>query len=290
MSDMNDYQLEEMENSQIKKAGAAKKAAILAAGGLGLTTTGAFAADRLGDMTNDESTEGVLTEDDLIHGADAASLEEPAPAAPAPAPAAPVAQAPAPEPVQPIHDPEVIAGESGIAFDADGNLVAQYDSGTVDGDQYVVMDTDFNGKGDLIAIDVNHNGQIENNEIVALDNQSYIMGTPNNVVIIDDVDSQYPDPHPITQPDVTDIDDIHNDFFDETTGEEYRQDLADNNPDYNNHGDTDYYAANNTEVDDPFDPDAPLDPMTDYDNGNGYDDLADNGSYDDTSADDAFIC
>lgn len=284
MSNMNDYQLEEMENSQIKKAGTAKKAAILAAGGLGLTATGAFAADRLGDM-QDADTEDVLTEDDLINGAEAASLEEPAAPAPAPAPVE-TTSAPAPEPV---HEPEVEVGESGIAFDEDGNLIAQYDAGTVDGDAYVVMDTDFNGKGDLIAIDLNSNGNIESNEIAVLDNETYSMGNPTNVVFIDSNEGVYPDPHPMPQ-EIADIDDIHNDFFDETTGEEYRQDLADNNPDYNNRGDVDYYAANEQDTQDPFDPDAPYDPMAQYDNGCEYDDLASTDTFDDPAADDAFIC
>lgn len=287
---MNDYQLEEMENSQIKKASTAKKAAILAAGGLGLTATGAFAADRIGAMTNDENSDEVLTEDDLINGANAASLDEAATDTAAPATTPAPTPAPAPTPVDPV--PNVEVGESGIAFDEDGNIIGQYDSGTVDGDLYVVMDTDLNGKGDLLALDTNHNGQIDDNEVLALDNKSYTMGEPQKLVIIDTNESDYPGPHVPVEPGLADINDIHNDFFDDTTGDTYRHDLADSNPDYNNDARTDYYAGfgEKEQEADPFDPDAEYDPLADYEPDVHNDDLADNDTFDDAGSDDAFMC
>ena len=57
------------------------------------------------------------------------------------------------------------------------------------------------------------------------------------------------DPHYVAQNEEV----IHNNFEDEKTGESYRGDYAENNPDYNNHADVDYeskeYLAENDKYD-----------------------------------------
>lgn len=257
MTDYNDYQLEDAEDAAVKRSKNLKRG--LAVGGAvgGLGTISAFAASKLAGGTNTESQE--LTEEDLISGAQAGADEavEDAPAAEEPQTVVHEhhhihIHTPKPEEV---IEPEMEVEETAVIFDENGDIVASYDAGTYGGKRFMVMDTDGNGKADLMAYDENNNGVFEDNEISELDNESYEIGKGENLAIYEktaDGEVELVDvrPNPLRDPmahntldDDDDISGIHNDFEDEKTGEVYGRDLAENNPDYNNHGDTGHYSA-----------------------------------------------
>lgn len=265
MANYEDYQLDEMENSAVNKSknlkrGLAAGAAVLAAGG-----TAAYGASEYMAETDSEAPE--LTADDLLAGANAGTddtpQEEPAPAQPAPQQVhvnhhivtEPVTQAP-----QVPGDPEINVDETAFLLDENGEVVSVYDRGTIDGMDWVAIDSDLNGKADLLGIDENRNGVIEDHEIHEVDNKSYSIGqgnmyagyvrTPDGEVVKifeepnPNNERYYADNEPVPySEDGPSREHIHNDFDDERTGESYHGDLAENNGDYNNRGGEQYSAS-----------------------------------------------
>lgn len=263
MANYDDYQLDEMENSAVNKSKNLKRGLVAGAAVLGVGGTAAYGANHYMNMNNDEESE--LTADDLLAGANAGvadTPEEAAPAAQSSQPAQqevhvhhhivedPVTQ----QPGQVQQDSNVTVEETSVLFDENGEVVSVYDSGTIDGKAFVTIDSDLNGKADILAIDENSNGQFEDNEIHQIDNSTYEMGQgktiagyvkdsegnvtkffeePNQVQYADNHGGGEDNPH----------EQIHNDFEDERTGESYHGDLADNNPDYNNRGGEQYSAS-----------------------------------------------
>lgn len=258
MANYEDYQLDEMENSAVEKSKNLKRGLIAGGAILGVGAGAAFAADQIINNTEDSDI-SELSSEDLLAGANAgveeANQEEPKaeqPAAPAPAPT------PAPEP-----EPVVDIDETVVVYDEYGNVIEAYDAGTVDGNNFVIYDTDGNGRGDLMAYDENGNGIYEANEIYMLDNKSYELGQgETGKLVVEDgfghrevVLQINPDGTRMVpedriwanidgpEPRNNDISDITNDFEDEKTGEEYHDDLADNNPDYQNEEAEQYSAG-----------------------------------------------
>lgn len=268
---MNDYQLEDAENAAVNKSQNLKRG--LAVGG-GVVAAGAGAAFAATQMTGDGATEGAdLTADDILAGAQAAADAAGESTDATNATAQPAAQThvhhtdshvhihhhPTPGPNAPTvqGEPNVEVQESSLLYDENGNYIGAVEEGVVDGKNFKIIDTDGNGKGDLIGIDENGNGIYEDNEISYMDNESYEVGKGKMVSIYQTDENGDPvlvtrGPHDQIIPEVAvvehpengdDINNIHNDFDDEKTGEVYRDDLAENNPDYNNHAEDNLYTA-----------------------------------------------
>lgn len=255
MADYNDYQLDEMENAAVEKSKNLKRGIIAGTAALGVGGAAAYAASNI--MDPDASEEVILTTDDLLAGANAGAEDEPQEEA-----AAQTTQEvnvnhhiiiDNPEP--PVHDPDIQVDETAILYDENGDVISVYDSGTIDGMDWVAVDTDLNGKADAIGIDENRNGIIEENEIYAMDNQSYQMGQGEHLSAYKynedgDIEKVYGD-HNYTAYDDNrhnEMDEIHNDWDDERSGETYHDDLAENNIDYNNRGGEQFNAS----VDEPY--------------------------------------
>lgn len=149
------------------------------------------------------------------------------------------------QPAAPADDLDIEVTESGVIFDSEGNIDRTVDAGTIEGKDFMVVDYDLNGRGDVLAYDANGNGRFEADEVVSLDNKTYEMGQGKEfnlyaenergeVVRLND--GLY---HADNDP----IGDIHNDFDDEKTGDYYRGDLAENNRDYVNDEAEQYSAS-----------------------------------------------
>lgn len=259
MDNYNDYELEEMENEAVNKSNNFKKAAVVGAAVLGVGGTAAFAASKLG------GEDDTLTEDDLLGVAEAGEVEDEA-----------IESQENEEKVEEVHhhhhhhhhvaatpapEPDVAINETGVVYDENGNYIGMFDEGTYDGKAVALYDLDGNGRADVIAYDANNNGHFEADEYSSMDNKSYVMGQGAHVAhyikdqngVLHQFDNQMAyDPSHITSPKSIIYDEsrdengensqIHNDFRDEKGGEHF-DDLANNNPDYNNHADDNSYSA-----------------------------------------------
>ena len=270
-----DYQLEELENAAVNKSSNAKR--IAAAAGLFATGGAAgYAATQIPVEEGEEQLES-LTPEDSTSGENAGVKQ---------------VQEPKTQPVAPKHEPEPTPNEdTDVSFDKtthyydeDHNLIATAEEGTIDGKDFALYDVDGDMKADVLAYDENGNGIYDDNEYAMLEGKDQIaMG--HEATQHDDIflATRGPEPEPLPDPDPylqydEDKDyadnNVHNDFEDEKTGEDYSHDYADNNDDYNNgeysassdggsdyaydevKDDTDYvsndFAANDT-ADDTFD-------------------------------------
>lgn len=284
MGNYDDYQLDEMENAAVDKSRNLKRGLVAGAAVLGVGGTAAFGATKIAGTQMDSEEASELTQEDLLAGADAA-VETPD----------------AQQPVQTtenvhvyIHEAETAATEpdeidlnveeSAILYDEDGYIVGTYDAGKIDGRDFVVIDNDLNGKGDVLAYDANGNGLFEENEIVTIDNRTYDMGQGKEFNIYaqnGSGDFVKINEAPVFTAQRDDLADIHNDFEDEKTGEYYRGDLAENNRDYINDGAEQYSAGmDHTEGDVYAEVDSKYDGSEAYGGNNGISDTAnDNYAY-----------
>lgn len=249
-----DYQLEELENESVKKSNNAKR--IAAAAGL-LAGGGAagFAATKI-PFGTDAAPVDSLTEDDLEEVADTGANqvhEQEAvlqPAQPAPQPATPV------QPTTPADDGDDVSFDKTTHYyDDDNNLLLTKEEGTIDGHNFMLADVDGDMRADVLAYDQDGNGDYNSDEFVALEGENQIaMGHPT-AQHEDEFLAINNDTEPIVDPEPYDINeekdfsdnDIHNDFEDEKTGENYSHDYAEDNEDYNNNGNVEPYTADNSE-------------------------------------------
>lgn len=266
----NDFQLEELENAAVNKSNNAKRIAV----GAGLVTAGAGAAVAATVLANnnaegetEETPEVQLNDSDLDGVAQTGANEvENNTAEPVQPQAQPqpqvinnhyyVVEEPKPEP-----EADVVYDKTTHIMDENGNIVASAESGTINGKAFVVLDTDNDGGGDVVAIDLNGNGRFEDNEITHLTGKGQIaMGHDTihheDIAINADVEPVEPvNPH---EPDDyyvynDDDEDIQNDFVDDRAGEDYSGDYADNNENYNNDGDVDHAYAEYHSPEDSYD-------------------------------------
>lgn len=274
-----DYQLEELENAAVNKSNNAKR--IAAAAGL-LATGGAagYAATNIPTGVEDEPIE-TLTEEDLEGVAEtgANQVQEPEvtpqPVQPQPQPATPV------QPVTPAQDEvDVSFDKTTHYYDENNNLVMTTEEGTVNGQQFKLVDVDGDKRADILAYDADGNGVINEDEIVELTGKDQIaMGHATAEHDDQFIAIHEPEPEPYIEP--YDIDeekdyadnDIHNDFEDEKTGETYSHDYAENNEDYDN-GEVEHYSAETSD----YAYEEEVKDESDYE----YNDLAENDSTDDT--------
>lgn len=207
----------------------------------------------------------------------------------------PVQPQPQPQPVTPVEPtppepdgPDVSFDKTIHYYDENQNLVVTEENGTINGQQFKLVDVDGDMRADLLAYDADNNGIINEDEIVELSGKDQIaMGhaTTQHEVKFVTMQEPEPEPEPYIEPydiheekDLAD-DTIQNDFEDEKTGENYSHDYAENNEDYNN-GEVDHYSAESSDESDYAYEDENKE-EDDY----GYNDLAENDTVDDTFED-----
>ena len=275
-----DYQLEELENAAVNKSNNAKR--IAAAAGL-LATGGAagYAATNIPTGGAEEPIE-TLTEEDLESVADTGANQvqkpEVKPQPVQPQPATPV------QPTPPAQDEvDVSFDKTTHYYDENNNLVMTTEEGTVNGQQFKLVDVDGDMRADILAYDADGNGVINEDEIVELSGKDQIaMGHATAQHDDQFIAIHEPEPEPYIEPyDINEEKDyadntIHNDFEDEKTGETYSHDYAENNEDYNN-GEVDHYSAESSDDSDYAYEDEGKE-ESDYE----YNDLAENDTTDDT--------
>lgn len=258
MADYNDYQLEEMEKSAVNKSTMAKRA-IAGAGLLAAGAATAYGAEQLMDDGHNVATEPVQ-QSDLASGAAAGAVGEGVTEQPQSQPEPQTVHTeetvhvevhPAPQPEQ---EPEMQFETTTHMYDNEGNLVGSVDEGTYDGHHFAVVDQDGDGRADVLWYDENGDGKISQNELADVSDSGYVMGSHGGAHLDYNVDEDryMADAHEVgghtDGGDVADIDnDYREDLQNEKSGEVYRDDLAQNNPDYNPKGDVDSYRAGTDE-------------------------------------------
>lgn len=256
MANYNDYQLDEMENAAVNKSKNLKRGLAVGAGVLGAGGAAAFATERIVNSGSDDPAE--LTEENLVAGANT-GVEEASEHTHETHETHVNHHIVAEEPIVPdtnenFDEPmDVEVTETAVLLDEEGNIMSAYDAGKINGKDFVVIDSDLNGKGDILAYDENGNGIFEDNEITQIDNSTYEIGKGQDFKVFaqdenGNMNLIHQEPNYIQHGDVAHepnpgIGDIHNDFYDAKSGETYHGDFAENNPDYNNHGGEQYSAG-----------------------------------------------
>jgi len=254
--------IEDYEDQAVKRSKLAKGigiAAGAAVGGAAIAAGTTYAATTTHD---DDSLNEALTADELAQGAEVGEDIEPTPE-PEPAPTTQYVYVEKPAP-EPEPEPEVTWDETTNYYVGDEKVMS-VETGTVEGHDFMLVDSDADGHADVLAIDVNNNKTYEEDEIIrytpadhvhmghetaqTIENH-YIPSDPWNILYEEQYayngEGQNQQPYR-EEP-------IRNNFEDEKTGEEYHNDFAENNPDYNPNADVDYgnnnqYLAENYEYD-----------------------------------------
>lgn len=253
----NDYQLEDAEDAAVNKSKNLKRGLAAGAAILGVGGVSAYGATVLNDANAEGTDAEPITEEEFqatVETIAEAATEEDTPEAPQGG-----THEVHPIPVQPETEPELVVDESSIVYDEDGNIVVTYDHGSYDGNEVLILDTDGNGKGDLVAYDENGNGVFEDHEIREMDNETYELGNGKEVAIYQqDSDGDFFEVHRAENNQFRSLvgeeglahnvepNDVwpENDFdLNDKTGEVYGDDLAQNNPDYDNQGGEQYADA-----------------------------------------------
>lgn len=245
--------VDDYENMAVQKSNTAKRVATGAAllvGGAAVAGGAAYATADHGNQPNPDET---LTPEDIIDGANTGQSDEVVEESQPQQVTERVVYVekdvePEPQP-ETEQDPSVTWDDKTVVYDASGNVVASSESGTVEGKNFTLMDIDGDDHADFLAVDVDGNGQYDDNEISKLDVSDHVhMGheTAHTKEIHNGstmFDEPAEDPHYVAQNDPEHT--IHNNFDDEKTGESYSDDYAENNPDYNPNADMNDYSENN---------------------------------------------
>lgn len=244
MANYDDYKLEDAEDAAMKNSQMAKRA-ILGIGALGAVGAAAYAvSSTIGSDDN-------LTSDNLTEGMNAGSVtDDVLDSEPTSSPTPVVnhhhtnyhideVHVVVEEPIQNddsgkeiVQEPEVKFTESTLIQDSEtGEYIGGYDKGTIDGKDFAIVDNDGDGYADVMMYDVNGNKIIEEDEIMELDKDTEIpIGNAKDVAIVTSDELYGNDDSNDTIP--------QNDYYQEF------DDLAHNNPDYNNNVQyADYHEA-----------------------------------------------
>lgn len=249
--------IDDYESMAVQKSNVAKRVAAGAAvfvGGAAVAGGAAYAATQ-----PSEGEDSVpLTAEDVVNGADVTSEYQAEPVAEQPTEKVVVVEKPVEKPS--VEEPE----KSSVTWDETTNYyvgddkVASVEEGTVDGHKFALMDIDGDGHADLLAVDVDNNGQFDDNEVVTYTEEDHVhMGhqtarvTEQHYNSVDDITPNYEGQNYVAQNQTHQEDVIHNNFEDEKTGESYHGDYAENNPDYNpdvdgDNGNGNYLAENDS--------------------------------------------
>lgn len=209
--------LDEYESMAVKNSNNAKRVAAAAATFVGGAVV---AGGTTYAMTSHKVTDAPLTEMDVVAGADVASVYQDE-VEQTQAKVVKVQHQPQPEP-----EPKVEWNEEDNVY-VDGQKVSTVMTGEYDGHEVAVVDEDGNGLANRLMVDVNGNGTFESSEVTVFeDSDGVVMGHHAPKV----------NNHYLNSTALNEDPNIKNDFSDEKTGEEYHDDLAENNPDYNPNG------------------------------------------------------
>ncbi len=274
--------VDDYENMAVQKSNTAKRVAAGAAmlvGGAAIGGGAAYAAADHGDdqpVVEDET----LTAEDVVDGANVGNTYQESNESHSETVTERVVyveKEPESAPEQ-ESEPAVTWDEKTVVYDENGNVMGSAESGTVNGKDFALVDVDGDDHADYLAIDMDENHRFDDNEIVRYDVSDHMhMGheTAHTKEIHYQATEPSDDPDYIAQNDDPDPG-IHNNFEDEKTGEEYHNDFAENNPDYNPKADVnDYGSGNYLAEDDTYHEDDSY-----GESMNQYDDMAEAGSYD----------
>lgn len=242
------YQLEAAEDAAVKKSNTAKRVAV----GAGLLAAGAataYGAEQVVNAANGHAanaSEPVIDTDGLTSGAAAGAVEGGVAEQPQAAAEPQVVHEntyvtnyvvqPKEETVE--EEPEVEIEKTTYYYDEEGNRIGAIETGSYDDKTLLIVDENGDNVADEMWYDANGNGRVDNGEIHDISHLNHVMGYGDIDVKVVGAD----DDQPLNHGD-EDLVGIHNDWDDEKTGEVYRNDLAQNNGDYKNNGDTSQYAA-----------------------------------------------
>lgn len=225
-----DLNVDAYEEKAVNRSKMARNIAIGAAavGGVGVAATAAASTINpnpdIIEEFNDELTMEDITDGATVSEAPAPEVEVVHVTQPAPAPAA-----------APVEEPQIVWEETEEIYLNDEKLMS-VETGTVDGQKFSLIDVDNDNLADIIGIDMNNNGAIEENEFfeadpshrLAMGNETQHTTRTNYITGLDDIMAYENAEQQRFNEEV-----IHNDFEDEKTGERYYGDYAENNPDYN---------------------------------------------------------
>ena len=246
--------VEDYEEMAVQKSNVAKRVAVgtaIFAGGAAVAGGAAYAA------TRDAVTDKELTTEDLVEGAEGTEEYKPLVEETQTTEKVVVHETvnpKVPEPEQ--QEPELTWDETTNTY-VDGERVMSVEEGTYQGHKFALYDVDGDDHADIFAIDVNSNGQFEDDEIALLSPEDNIHMGHETAQTTNQMYYDYDDPNPAPGPDpiYAQNEEIYNNFEDEKTGESYRGDFAENNPDYNpradaeDYGRADVYLAENEKYD-----------------------------------------
>lgn len=252
----NDMNIEDYEDKALKKSKLAKGIGIAAVGAIGGAAIAAGTAYAAG-FGDDDVLDLPLSADEMAQGAEFGDEIQPVDESTV-QPATQYVYVEAPEPVQEqetehIDEPEVVWEDTTNYYIGDQKVMS-VEEGTVDGQNFMLVDADGDGHADILAIDANNNHEYDEDEIIGL--------TPGDNVHMGHETAHTTDNHydPWMPGDSSHEEQyayhdeseyqIHNNFEDEKTGESYSDDFAEGNPDYNPHADMGYgnhdeYLADN---------------------------------------------
>ena len=234
--------VEDYEDMAVQKSNVAKRVAAGAAvfaGGAAVAGGAAYAATQTGEDAIDET----LTTDDLVGGAEGAEEYKPQVQETHTTEKVIVRDPVKPEVPEEHKEPEMTWDETTNVY-VDGEKAMSVEEGTYQGHKFALYDVDGDDKADLFAIDVNSNGQFEDNEVAILSPEDNVRMGHDTAQTTNHMYHGYeePTPEPLYS---QQEENIYNNFEDEKTGESYKGDYAENNPDYNPKAETeDYNQAN----------------------------------------------
>lgn len=223
--------IEDYEDQAVKKSKLAKGIGIAVGGAVGGAAIAGGTAYAAINNEEDHVLNEAMSAEEMIAGAGVGEEIQPTPE-PAPQPTTQYVYVEQPTP-EPEPEPEVTWDETTNYYIGDEKVMS-VEEGTVEGHDFMLVDADADGHADIFALDVNGNHVYEEDEIVALTPQ-------DNVHMGHETANTTNDHYAMLDPwgDGNEHN-IHNNFEDEKTGEEYHGDYAENNPDYNPHADVDY--------------------------------------------------
>lgn len=241
--DADDYENMAVQKSNVAKRIAAGAGVLL--GGAALSGGAAYAATHnVGEAPAEADADDINSGADVGSTVGAASEQESQtqsqPTAHVSHASEPAHDQPAPEPSE--DDSTNVTWDETTNVYVDGDKIGSVESGTVDGHGFAIVDSDGDNYADRMYVDVNDNGQFEDDEYQDLsvaDNVQMGHATAHTT-------DQYLAYNDVATPDSEDgqeeMQEIHNDFEDEKTGEEYHGDYAENNTDYNPDADVEGYS------------------------------------------------
>lgn len=242
-----DMNIEDYEDKAVKRSKIAKGIGLAAGGvGIGLAANSAYGAT----IGGSDHVDVPIDAEEMAKGAEIGEDVEPVAEAPAQqAPQYIYIEKPAPAPVEEPEEATDLEWEETTNYFIDGEKVMSVEEGKLNGHDVMLIDSDADGHADILAYDANNNHIYEDDEIIELSASDNIhMG--NDTAHVTDVHHDgyifYDDTHEeeLYVDNRDDTHQIHNNFEDEKTGEEYHGDFAEHNPDYNPNADLDYGHGN----------------------------------------------